>query len=308
VLRVEDLRVHFPADGAGPVAAVNAVSLDVGAGDRVAVVGETGSGKSVMALAVFRLLPRVAVVHGRVCLDGTDLLNLSDREMAKRRGREMVLVPQNPLNCLNPVLSVGAQVEEAVRRTGSSSVGELKERVIDLLRAVGLPNPSRLRHAYPHELSGGMAQRVLLAIGLAGGRPRLVIADEPTKGLDAGAREQSAALMDRLFAQSALILITHDLGVTSICSRVAVMYAGEIVEVGPREAVLGSPLHPYTQGLVHAHPERGMVPIPGFTPSLTDLPAGCRFHPRCTRLRDECRQTHPEMRPVGHRMVRCFAC
>ncbi|NLC07476.1 MAG: ABC transporter ATP-binding protein [Syntrophomonadaceae bacterium] len=304
LLKVQELQIVFPAPGQ-PVKALNTVSFDLKANSKVAILGESGSGKSVLSLAIFRLLPPGTLVQGKIFYAGTDLLRLSDKAMAGLRGQDLVLIPQNPLDCLNPVLSIGYQVDEAVRRCGLAEKKLRKARVLELLEKVGLPVPSTLIHRYPHELSGGMAQRVLLAIGLAG-NPRLVVADEPTRGLDMALRDKYLDLITSLYRDCALLLITHDLDVAARCDEVMVMYAGEIVEAGPQASILNTPQHPYTAGLLAAHPDQGMTPIPGLSPSLTEELRGCRFHPRCSLAQAICQQEHPELIRKNQTMVRCF--
>lgn len=301
---VNKLKVYFQEAGA-TVKALDSVSFSISGGDKTAVLGETGCGKSVMALAIFRLLPQGAVIKGEAFFDGIDLLSLPVHMVHELRGRDMVLIPQNPLSHLNPVLSIGVQVAEAVRRVGLSGAGEVRDKTLELLSAVGLPEPQSLIKTYPHQLSGGMAQRVLLAIGLAA-RPRLVIADEPTKGLDTSTRDMYLETIKNLYPDSALLTITHDLEVAATCDQIMVMYAGEIVESGSRDRVLGHPLHPYTAGLLNAHPDHGMKPVPGSSPSLSGLPAGCRFQPRCGLAQSICRTEHPKLVPIGDSKVRCF--
>lgn len=306
MLHVQDLQVFF-ATGEGCVPALNSVSFSLPEEGRLAVIGESGCGKTVMALAVMGLLPRQAMVRGNVFYNDIDLMVTPERLLAELRGRETVLVPQDPLSHLNPVFSVGAQAAESVRRCGVSRKRRVRERVLELLELVGFTNPAEIFRSYPHELSGGMAQRVILAIGLAG-KPRLVIADEPTRGLDTAARESYLALIKKLYKRSALLVITHDLEVAASCDHIMVMYAGEVVESGPLETVLAEPLHPYTAGLLAALPESGMKPIAGQTPGLAELPAGCRFHPRCDRAVDICRSSHPDLGFMDGRAVRCFKC
>ncbi|MFZ5898299.1 MAG: ABC transporter ATP-binding protein [Bacillota bacterium] len=304
MLRVEDLRVTFHGAGT-PVPALGSVSFALSPGRVTAVLGESGSGKSVLAKALMGLLPRNCSVEGSMVYQDRELLTLGMTDWLQLRGREMVLIPQSPLSHLNPVFSVAYQVGEAVQRSGVTGKASTRARVMELLAQVGFPDARAVARLYPHQLSGGMAQRVLMAIGLAG-RPRVVIADEPTRGLDTAARDRICSLLLSLFADAAVFIITHDLEVAELCDEVIVLYAGEIVESGPRWRIMQSPTHPYTAGLLRAHPERGMVPIEGQTPSITELPDGCRFHPRCAEASEPCRMRHPGLFDTGEVKVRCF--
>lgn len=309
LLTVKDLQVYFTAHTPA-VCALNTISLTLSASQKIAIIGETGSGKTVLAEAILGLLPDTARLYGKISWQGR---NLRDPVLLNSlRGRELVFIPQNPLSSLNPVLTIGTQIGEAVRRVNPSlSQVAVKQSVLELMNLVGLNKPS-LYQAYPHQLSGGMGQRVLLAIGLAG-QPRLVIADEPTKGLDIATRNHTVHLLHASFADSALLLITHDIEVAATCDYIVVMYAGEALEIGLTEDLLTHPLHPYTKQLLAAHPNRGMNPIPGHTPSLTQLPVGCRFSERCSLcknskkdLSSNCYKNHPKLTKYGNSIVRCW--
>ncbi len=305
VLSVSDLRVIFRI-GQDRLTAVDKVSLNMAPGEHTALLGESGCGKSALALAIFGLLPKTALVSGVVRGLGFDnLLALPQSAINRLRGRAMVLIPQNPHGSLNPVFRTGRQVAESVYLNACRRPADLRSETHRLLRVAGLPDPQAVARMFPHEISGGMAQRVLLAAGLAG-RPIVVVADEPTKGIDPEVRKACMTQLLGGFRESAMLLITHDLEVACVCERAAVMYAGEIVELGPGREVLLAPRHPYTQGLIRAHPRCGLNPLPGEAPALSDLPTGCRFHPRCERADGICGHTPPPLRGDGRRFVRCF--
>ncbi|WP_432841885.1 ABC transporter ATP-binding protein [Dactylosporangium sp. CA-092794] len=305
-LEVRGLSVTFRTRG-GPVPAVRDVDLDVAPGELVALLGESGSGKSVTARAVMGLNPgNATVTAGRVRLRDTDLLSLPDKQLRRIRGSRMSLVFQDALSALNPVLSVGDQIGELFREHRGETRRAARAHAVDLLAQVGIPAPARRIGDYPHQFSGGMRQRILIAMAIAL-RPELLIADEPTTALDVTVQAQILELLDGLRRElhMAVLLITHDLGVVSeVADRVAVMYAGRIVESGDADAVLGRPAHPYTQALLRSVPRadlngQDLYAIPGSPPVPTRLPAGCPFHPRCAWAVDACRSTRPEPRPVA---------
>jgi oligopeptide/dipeptide ABC transporter ATP-binding protein len=305
LLSVEDLTVHFDTDE-GAVRAVDGARLSVRSGEIVGLVGESGSGKSVTALAVLRLLRAPGrIVAGRIAFDGRDLLALSEEAMRRVRGAEISMVFQSPRTSLNPVLSVGAQIERLLVLHGAATRREAEERTVAMLRDVGIAEPERRARQYAHQLSGGMCQRVMLAMALAT-EPRLLIADEPTTGLDVSIAAQILELLRDLGRRTgtAVLLITHDLGVVAgLCDRVVVMHAGQTVEWGPVRAIFKRPAHPYTRALVRAVPRvdraAAMEPIPGALPSLLEPPLGCRFAPRCALAVAECRVRRPEPHSVG---------
>ena len=290
----------------GKIRPVREVSLHIDAGETLALVGESGSGKSLTGLAITGLLPNVArVAGGAVLLDGIDLTRLPEEELRRLRGRAMAMIFQDPASSLNPVHRVGDQIAEAILAHRKKSASAAQTEAVALLKRVGIPDPERRVRAYPHELSGGMRQRVMIAIAIANG-PRLLIADEPTTALDVTIQAQVLELLSELKRQSglALLFITHSLPVVAeIADRVAVMYAGEIVEQGHTDAVFAAPLHPYTAALLRSAPvEDGPPPegIPGVVPPPQSLPPGCVFAPRCPRRIDACDGAHPvlvEARP-----------
>ncbi len=305
LLEVEDLRVYF-ATGGAPARAVDGVSLALGRGEAVALVGESGCGKSVTALALARLAPSppAVIAGGSIRFEDRDVLAMTDADLRELRGARIAYVFQEPGAALNPVVRVGRQVAEALRlHRPETAVGE---EVVNLLRLVGLPDPERVRRAYPHELSGGMQQRAMIAMALAC-RPALLVADEPTTALDVTIQAQIMELLARLQQElgMALLLITHNLGLAAgFAGRIYVMYAGRIVETGPTGQVLTKPRHPYTRALLEAVPSLAGAPaglrgIPGSVPAPDRMPAGCRFHPRCPQCRDLCRAREPELAEAG---------
>ena len=318
LLDVRDLHTYFYTPD-GIVKAVDGVDFSVERGEIVGLVGESGCGKSVTSLSVMRLIARPGRIEsGEVWFDGQNLLTLRRREMIHIRGQRISMIFQQPTSCLNPVFDTGYQLAEVLRIHQSIGQSEAKERSVDLLRLVGIPDPEKRLRSYPHELSGGMAQRVMIAMALAC-NPELLIADEPTTALDVTIQAQILDLMRNLQARmgSAIVLITHDLGVVAdMVSRVAVMYAGQIVEEADVRTLFNSPAHPYTQGLLASVPVLGEVQdeldvIPGTVPTLIDLPPGCNFAPRC-RARVEnnleiCMHEDPALLPVvpGHK-IRCW--
>ncbi|WP_028586145.1 ABC transporter ATP-binding protein [Desulfocurvus vexinensis] len=315
LLSIRDLETTFFTDQ-GAARAVDGVSLDVDRGQTVAVVGESGCGKTMLALSVLRLVPAPAgrITGGQVFFDGTDLLALPEAAMRSIRGNRISMIFQEPMTSLNPVFRVGEQIAEAVRLHRGATAREAHEAAVEMLRLVGIPGPDERARAYPHELSGGMRQRVVIAMALACD-PELVLADEPTTALDVTIQAQILDLMMDLKERndSAVLLITHDLGIVAqTCSRVAVMYAGQVVEQSPVPELFRDPLHPYTRGLLRSLPRPGarrreLEPIPGVVPGLRALPRGCRFHPRCPQAMPRCREERPPMLgPQAGRGVRCW--
>ena len=315
ILRVSDLRTWFLTD-AGPVRAVDGVSFDLFAGETLGIVGESGSGKSVCAKSIMRLLDEPArIVGGSITFRGRDLATLDKEAMREVRGREIAMVFQDPMTSLNPVLRIARQLVEAMTAHGRFAAAAARTRAIDLLRRMGVSAPESAVSLYPHQFSGGMRQRVMLAMGFSN-EPALLIADEPTTALDVTIQAQILDLLRTLNADlgTAVILISHDLGVISnLCSRVLVMYAGEVVEEGAPEALLTDPRHPYTWALLHAAPRidaetenRRLVTIEGQPPDPRAWPEGCRFRARCPFAVAKC-VDHPELLPVGdRRTARCW--
>jgi oligopeptide/dipeptide ABC transporter ATP-binding protein len=303
VLEVSNLKTYLYTRW-GVTKAVDDVSFELYSGETLGIVGESGSGKSMLALSLVRLTPEPAsrIESGKIVLNGRDLLVLSEREMRKMRGKEISMILQDPQQSLNPVFTIGNQLTEAIRAHDSVAGGdEVRRRAIAALESVQLPAPeSRLRN-YPHEISGGMKQRVVGAMALAF-QPQVLIADEPTTALDVTIQAQYLRLLEELQAQTgvSIILITHDFGVVAeTCDRVAVMYAGRIVEQGPVDEIFDNPRHPYTKALLESRPRIDLVAerlpsIDGQPPALHDLPGGCRFAPRCAYATDQCRAAYPD--------------
>ena len=301
LLRIKDLRVEF-----GPVTVLHGIDLTLRRGEALGLVGESGSGKSVTWLAALGLLPPVARVSGKVLLDNADLLTATPEALAAIRGKRVGLIFQDPISSLNPVHRVGAQVEEVlqVHRGLAGAAGRAEAR--RLFELVGIPDPGNRLDLYPHELSGGQNQRVMIAMTLAG-QPDILVADEPTTALDVTIQAQILDLLDRLRREfgMALVLISHDLGVVAeMCERVAVMYAGRVVEQAPTNELFTTPAHPYTRGLLAAlpplsGPSRRLVAIPGNVPEPWNLPPGCAFAPRCPDAFEECGYGVPAFREAG---------
>jgi oligopeptide/dipeptide ABC transporter ATP-binding protein len=314
LLRVERLRTEFSTPH-GVVRAVDGVSFEVGRGETLGLVGESGSGKSVTCLSLLRLVPSPGRIEGgRVLLEGEDLLTRSDAEMRTIRGRKISMILQDPLTSLNPVLTVGSQVAETLAVHQRLRGRALRERVVEMLQRVGIADAAQRTHDYPHQFSGGMRQRIAGAIALAC-RPAVLIADEPTTSLDATVQAQYLRLLRRLQREGdfGMLFVSHDLGtVARVCDRVAVMYAGRIVETAPTAELFARPVHPYTIGLLRAIPrwddaEGPLVPLDGQPPILHALPAGCHFTPRCRHAMDVCRDRYPDETAVGaEHQVRCW--
>ena len=305
LLEVRGLRVVFPA-ATGEAAAVDGLDLDVRRGELLALVGESGCGKSVAALALLRLVPPPGrIVAGSVRLLGEDLLRLDERTLRSRRGARIAMVFQEPLAALNPVLTIGAQVEEVLRQHMGMARPDARARALELLAEVGLEDPAQRARRFAHQLSGGERQRAMIAMAIACG-PALLIADEPTTALDASVQARIVALVERLRRERSMgvLWITHDLALmAATAERTAVMYAGRIVEVGPTHELLTRPRHPYTAALLRALPQRSergrpLQPIPGAVPALGARPPGCPFHPRCDLARPACSREAPGLAPA----------
>ena len=310
ILQIRDLTVTF-ATPLGPLVAVRGVDLDVGAGELVAVVGESGSGKSVSFLAAMGLLPSTATVQGSVMLDGVQLVGASARQMRSVRGRLLSMIFQDPLSALNPVHRIGAQISEMLRAHQKMSERAARARAVELLEVVGIPQPGDRAMQYPHEFSGGMRQRVVIAMAIANS-PKVLIADEPTTALDVTVQAQILEVIQKVQKQfgTAVVLITHDLGVVArVCDRVNVMYAGRFVERAAVSDLFDAPTHPYTRGLLASLPQAGkdrLVPIVGFPPNMLRPPSGCAFRARCADAISDCEQAVPELRAVGAAQSACI--
>lgn len=314
LLEVNDLQTHF-FTRAGVVKAVNGVSFTLGERETLGIVGESGSGKTITAMSVMRLIPNPPgkIVGGSIMYKGTDLVSASEKTMRHIRGNQISMIFQDPMTSLNPVLTVGFQIAEVLFIHRRVHKKEAMERAVEMLKQVGIPEPEKRARNYPHQLSGGMRQRAMIAMALAC-NPSLLIADEPTTALDVTIQAQILDLMQKLQEQTgtAIIMITHDLGVVAeLCSKVLVMYAGEPVEQGSVEEIFNNPCHPYTRGLLSSLPDLEtdakvkLTPIDGVPPDLRNLPPGCTFANRCWKTRDLCHTTKPVTVEVGpgHRVA-----
>lgn len=321
ILQVKDLKAYFYLKE-GILKAVDGVSFDVNKGETLCLVGESGCGKSVSALCIFRLIqePPGRIVSGEILMDGTDILKISMDRMVKIRGRDIAMIFQDPMTSLNPVLTIGYQISESLRLHQGLNTAEAWNRSIEMLKLVGIPSPDKRVGEYPHELSGGMRQRAMIAMALSC-NPKLLIADEPTTALDVTIQAQVLDLMKKLKADlmASIVFITHDLGVVAeIADRVIVMYAGKIVETATVKNLFKDPLHPYTQGLLESVPRvdqakdkhgrrKPLREIDGVVPNPINLPAGCAFAPRCSKVVSMCREKTPPLKQMGHeRSVSCW--
>jgi oligopeptide/dipeptide ABC transporter ATP-binding protein len=314
LLEVRDLHVQIPTRR-GVVRAVDGVSFEVPRGEALGLVGESGSGKTMTLRAIIGLLPPEArITSGQVILDGQDLVPLHEADLYRIRGRKLSMIFQEPMSALNPVMRVGHQIAEGPAVQLGYSRKRAAARALELMQRVGIPDPERRFRAYPHEFSGGMRQRVMIAIALSC-EPELILCDEPTTALDVTVQDQILRLLTRLCGESgvSLVFVTHDLPVVAqACRYLAVMYGGQLVERGGVREVLAAPRHPYTLGLVRSAPDfenvqDSLVPIPGTTPSLITPPPGCRFHPRCAFAEDDCRVEPTPLRLLpGGRATACL--
>ena len=313
LLEVRGLRVEFPTRR-GTLLALDDISFDIAPGEILGVVGESGAGKSLTGAAIIGLLePPGRMAGGEIHLEGRRIDNLPPDAMRQVRGRQIGAVFQDPLTSLNPLYTVGRQLVETILTHLPLDPAQARERAIDLLRQTGIPAPEARIDQYPHQFSGGMRQRVVIALALAA-EPRLIVADEPTTALDVSIQAQIIALLKRLAREhgTAVMLVTHDMGVIAeTCDRVAVMYAGRLVEIGPVQQVIHQPAHPYTIGLMGAIPamdedRERLLQIEGAMPRLDAIPAGCAFHPRCERALDRCRVERPDLAGAGPTRAACW--
>jgi oligopeptide/dipeptide ABC transporter ATP-binding protein len=310
LLSIRDLAVEFTTED-GIVKAVDGVTYDLYPGETLGIVGESGSGKSVSTMSILGLIPQPPgrIVRGEAMFQGKDLLKASKKQLRRIRGKDLAMIFQDPMTSLNPVLKIGYQIGEAIKTHNPDVKDEAaKKRAVDLLKLVGVPNPERRVDQYPHEFSGGMRQRAMIAMAVAN-EPSVLIADEPTTALDVTIQAQILEVLKKAQAEThaATILITHDLGlIAELADRVIVMYAGKVVELGDVHTIFNTPRHPYTVGLMDSLPkltaeEEWLRPIPGQPPSLISRPPGCPFHPRCflSQGRVRCREEEPPLRPIG---------
>jgi peptide/nickel transport system ATP-binding protein len=307
LLHIEDLSVGFNTS-VGKVAAVNTVSLEIFPGETLALVGETGCGKSVLASAILKLIPNTATYQGQILYQGRNLLELSEKELASIREQEMSIVLQNPSLALNPLYTIGHQIAEPLRIHQKLKKTPALRLATTLLEKMKFPAPKKQSQMYPFQFSGGMNQRVMIAMSVVL-HPKLLIADEPTKGLDRPLQREVLEELElvKTLNHSALLLITHDVKLArTIADRIAIMYAGEILEIAHPHDFFSRPLHPYTQAFLQSLPENGFQPIPGSSPEMTNLPKGCPFHPRCSHKRAICTFKNPEMISFQGRWIKCL--
>lgn len=314
ILTVNNLRVSFSMNGYR-IFAVRGVSFDLKKGETLGLVGESGCGKSVTAFSILRLIdPPGYIDNGEIAYLNTNLLSIDERSMCNIRGKEISMIFQEPMTSLNPVFRIGFQIEEVLRLHLKMTKKEAREKAIELLKTVGIPAPHQRCNSYPHELSGGMRQRVMIAMALAA-NPAILIADEPTTALDVTIQAQILDLLLQVQSERhmSMLLITHDLGiVANMADRVAIMYAGEIVEIAPTQQIFNTPFHPYTIGLFEALPRQGeikkrMATIPGTVPTITKEIAGCAFYPRCIKRTEQCQHERIHLREINpHHFVRCI--
>ena len=310
ILQIRDLRVTFSTQ-MGELRAVRGVDVDVAPGEILGVVGESGSGKSVSFLAAMGLLPKSATITGSVKLDGEELIGAKSKAIRSIRGRSLAMVFQDPLSALNPVHRVGDQIVEMIQSHQDMNTHDAEKRAVELLEVVGIPQPDERARQYPHEFSGGMRQRVVIAMAIAN-NPKVLIADEPTTALDVTVQAQILEVIQRIQQKfgTAVVLITHDLGVIArVANSVNVMYAGRNVESGTVQALFDHPSHPYTRGLLSSLPHEGMdrlQPIAGFPPNMLAPPPGCGFAPRCQHATELCTADLPSLRPFGDLLTSCL--
>ena len=316
LLEVKELRTEFFSSKKSSVTGVEEVSFEIQKGEIVGLVGESGCGKSVTSLSIMQLLKDTPgkVTNGEVIFEGKDLLKASKAEILDIRGGRMSMIFQEPMSSLNPAMRIDRQMIEGIRLHTSLNKEQARERAAKILSQVGIPDPQRVLKNYPHQLSGGMSQRVMIAMAMSCD-PQLLIADEPTTALDVTIQAQILELMKKIQKEqgTSILLITHDLGVVAeMCSRVIVMYAGKIVEEAPVGVLFGNPSHPYTQGLIASVPKLGsgvkvLPSIPGSVPDLSSMPKGCRFAPRCKYATDKCREQEPELKAINeNQKCRCW--
>lgn len=306
-IKISDLMIHFYTKE-GMVRAVDGVDLVFKEGKITGIVGETGSGKSVLGLSILNLLANNAKKTGNIFYKDEDLLSINEEKIRNIRGKEISLIPQNPSTAFNPILKVGEHINELFYYHEKEKKKSCKEKTLEVLRKFSFLSSERVYNSYSFQLSGGMSQRALTAMGMAL-NPKWIIADEPTKGLDAIVRKQVYSVFKGLKENSgvSMILITHDLMLArKLCDEIVVMYSGKVLEQGSKKGIFNSPKHPYTEGLIDAQPNRKLIPLKGMAPSLTNLPQGCKFHTRCKYVKERCRREEPDMYSTEDSKVRCF--
>ena len=314
ILDIKDLVIHYETDD-GVVEAVNGIDIQLEHGKTLGLVGETGSGKTTTALSILRLVPDPpgVIKNGSILLDGKDILNMPQKELEAIRGNTVSMIFQDPMTSLNPLFKIGDQITEAILTHHKIKKEDAKKRALEMLKLVGIPSPEKRFHSYPHEFSGGMRQRAMIAMALSC-EPELLIADEPTTALDVTIQAQIMELMKEMKEKTgvSIMLITHDMGVVAeMADKIMVMYAGMVIEYATAREIFKDPKHPYTKGLLASIPRKDkdidrLYTIEGTVPSLTSMPKGCRFCDRCTCAMEKCRNEQPPMYQFGERSVRCF--
>ena len=306
IMEITDLYVGFPTKY-GLVKAVNTIDLIIEEGENIGILGESGSGKSVFADSILRLIKDQTVTKGTVVYRGQNLMEMDKKELRGLRGKELGMIMQNPSSSLNPSLTIGNQIGEAAAVHERINKKERNKKTLEILEKVRIKNAKQRMKEYAHQFSGGMKERAVIAMGIAQS-PRFLIADEPTKGLDTLVKYKVVQLLKEVSENKTMLLITHDLDVAEqICDRIGILYLGEFVEISAVDALYRTQLHPYTEGFFKAMPKNGMLPIEGLPGSLIDLPEGCRFHPRCPKCMERCKKEHPPLyTKQDGRKVRCF--
>lgn len=304
MIEISSLHTHFKSEE-GTVRAVDGVDLTIKPGEKFGLIGETGCGKTILGMSIVRLLPPSATLSGSVWYKGKDIVTCPEEEMRSIRGKEISFILQNPTTSLNPVIRVGDQIAESIAHRQDLSYKQAYDMALSLMKQVNFPDADKKARKYPHELSGGMKQKIMIAIGLSTD-PSLLIADEPTKALDRGNKTEILECLTSVSQKRSMLMITHDLmAADKVCDRIGVMYCGEIVEEGPADKIFTNPLHPYTKAFIQALPRNGSKPITGMSPSLINPPSGCRFHPRCPLATEDCSIHHPGMIKQSGGCVRC---
>lgn len=314
LLQIKNLETHFNT-GAGSIKAIDGISLEIFEGETLGLVGESGCGKSVTSLSIMGLLPQTiaSIKNGQILFDQQDLTKLKEKEMRKIRGNEIAMIFQEPMTSLNPVFTIGEQLSEPLRQHTNLGKKEIRQKVIDMLKLVGIPRAEQIIDEYPHQLSGGMRQRAMISLAMLC-EPKLLIADEPTTALDVTIQAQILDLIKEIRANRnmSMLLITHDLGVVAeMCDRVIVMYAGQIVESADVRTLFDHARHPYTQGLLSSLPDMNerkqeLYSIPGNVPRPDEVPQGCKFAPRCPKVFDKCLEERPPLYDLGNQQCRCW--
>lgn len=308
LLTIQNLKTTFSVNGY-MIKAVDGVDLNVKKGETLGIIGETGCGKSILALSVLRLLPKNSETRGKVIYNGKNLLDISHKEMRTIRGKEIALIPQNSGTSLNPIIRIGCQIAEVLTNNFGSKISQAKDSVLKQMKKFDIDPAEERAKEYPHQFSGGMRQKVLVSIGIIGS-PALILADEPTKGIDSTGKDKilkAFRIIKSEYKDTSMILISHDIPfIKEIVDRVAVMYCGEIMEISSTEDFFTNCYHPYSKGMLKALPINGLVPLEGESPSMISPPGGCKFHPRCQKSKEICKNKSPRVINIGKNSVRCW--